>query len=142
MLSTWLLSIVGVVVLGVLIELVLSESGTSKFVKSIYAMVVLFVIISPLPKLIGQAESLQVGAPSINSELLQSINQTRKNQLEDLLEVRIGRGAVVTLDVDLNSMDFKILNVYVTGLNIDRKAAIETIKNVISVNEEDIFFYG
>lgn len=50
--SGWLLGIVGVVSLGVLIELLLPEGENSKYIKGIFAVIVIFVIVSPLPKLL------------------------------------------------------------------------------------------
>ncbi len=42
--SAWLLSIVGVVSLGVLIELLLPEGENSKYIKGIFSVIVIFVI--------------------------------------------------------------------------------------------------
>ena len=49
--SAWLISIVGVVSLGVLIEIVLPEGENSKYIRGIFSIIVIFVIISPLPKM-------------------------------------------------------------------------------------------
>ena len=49
--SGWLIGIVGVVSLGVLIEVLLPEGENSKYIKGIFSIIVIFVIISPLPKL-------------------------------------------------------------------------------------------
>ncbi|MDR0975726.1 MAG: stage III sporulation protein AF [Christensenellaceae bacterium] len=73
--SAWLLSIVGVIVVGAVLEIMLGESGISKFVKGIYGFFILFVIVSPLPKLIKQAsadlkfeiQSLEVSAPEAST---------------------------------------------------------------------------
>ena len=55
--SGWLIGIVGVVSLGVLIEVLLPEGENSKYIRGIFSIIVIFVIISPLPKLakIGRA---------------------------------------------------------------------------------------
>ena len=49
--SGWLIGIVGVVSLGVLIEVLLPEGENSKYIRGIFSIIVIFVIISPLPKL-------------------------------------------------------------------------------------------
>ena len=61
--SAWLLSIVGVVSLGVLIELLLPEGENSKYIKGIFSVIVIFVIVSPLPKLV-KGESVDWFSPS------------------------------------------------------------------------------
>lgn len=53
--SAWVLSIVGVICLGVLLEILLPEGQTSKYVKGAFSLLVIFVVIAPLPKLIKSA---------------------------------------------------------------------------------------
>ena len=52
--SSWLLSIAGVVILSVLSELVLPEGQMNKYTKVIFSFAILLVIIMPLPKLFGK----------------------------------------------------------------------------------------
>lgn len=54
--SAWLLSIVGVVSLGVLIEIIMPEGEHSKYIKGIFSLIVVFVIVSPFPKLFSEGE--------------------------------------------------------------------------------------
>ena len=61
--SGWLLGIVGVVSLGVLIELLLPEGENSKYIKGIFSVIVIFVIISPLPKLV-KSDNIDWFSPS------------------------------------------------------------------------------
>lgn len=49
--TAWLLGIVGVVSLGVLIEIIMPEGEHSKYIKGIFSIIVVFVIVSPFPKL-------------------------------------------------------------------------------------------
>ncbi|MDE5549307.1 MAG: stage III sporulation protein AF [Clostridia bacterium] len=49
--SAWLISIVGVVSLGVLIEIILPDGENTKYIRGIFSIIVIFVIISPLPKM-------------------------------------------------------------------------------------------
>ena len=49
--SAWLISIVGVVSLGVLIEIILPDGDNTKYIRGIFSIIVIFVIISPLPKM-------------------------------------------------------------------------------------------
>lgn len=53
--SAWLLSIVGVVSLGVLIEIIMPEGEHSKYIKGIFSLIVVFVIVAPFPKLFDSA---------------------------------------------------------------------------------------
>ena len=57
--SSWLLSIAGVILLSVLAELILPEGQMNKYTKVIFSFVVLLVIILPLPKLFGKDFNLE-----------------------------------------------------------------------------------
>ncbi len=46
-----MIGIVGVVSLGVLIEIVLPEGENTKYIRGIFSIIVIFVIVAPLPKM-------------------------------------------------------------------------------------------
>ena len=52
--SSWIMAIVGVSVLGVLVDLVMPNGQTKKYIKGIFAFIVVLVIISPLPNLLNK----------------------------------------------------------------------------------------
>ena len=124
--SAWLLSIVGVTVVGVLVELLLTDSPMSKFVRSIYTFFILFVIIQPLPSFFKTASfNLLSGEVPINTALVQEINHQTKTEL--------GRRAQETLAQ--NGFDNCIVTyhdngVYINAHNSTRKD-IESIINIV-----------
>ncbi|MDE6189009.1 MAG: stage III sporulation protein AF [Clostridia bacterium] len=79
--SAWLIGIVGVVSLGVLIEIILPEGENSKYIRGIFSIIVIFVIVSPLPKLLkgdfikeftGNGETSQI---EIDEEYYQAVKE-------------------------------------------------------------------
>lgn len=50
--SEWLISIVGVIALGVLLEIVIPEGQTTKYVRGAFSLLVIFVVAAPLPRLL------------------------------------------------------------------------------------------
>lgn len=50
--TEWLMSIVGVVAIGVLLDILLPSGEINKYIKGVFGIVVVFVIIIPLPKLV------------------------------------------------------------------------------------------
>ena len=50
-LGNYILSIVGIVILGVIIDIMLVEGQMQKYIKSIFVIFVIFVIIAPIPNL-------------------------------------------------------------------------------------------
>ena len=51
--SEWLIGVVGIISLGLLLEILIPEGQTSKYVKGAFSLLVIFVVISPLPKLLN-----------------------------------------------------------------------------------------
>lgn len=51
--NAWLISVLGVVALSLLLEVLTSDGSTSKYVKGAFSLLVIFVLISPLPELLG-----------------------------------------------------------------------------------------
>lgn len=85
--AKWLAPILGVIVVGVIIELITKESRLGKFIRAIYAFFVLFVIVQPLPELFGKLDFFhQDSGIQVNTELVAEINQTsRQAQIKQTL---------------------------------------------------------
>ena len=135
--SSWLLGIVGITVTGVVIELLLTDSPMSKFVRSIYAFFILFVIVQPIPAFLTNA-SVNVGvgfAP--DTALIQTINLNSAVALQRNTEDVLARAgypdAIVTIEYDKKATSFKIEKVYVNAWNITNKNADEIIQIVAAV---------
>lgn len=92
--SAWLISIVGVVSLGVLIEIILPDGENTKYIRGIFSIIVIFVIISPLPKMmkgeffkgfVGENEAqIEIDEDYYNL-MKESIHQSIIDGLEDKL---------------------------------------------------------
>lgn len=54
MFHDWIFRIVGIGAVGVLLDVLMSEGETNKYVKSIFALITVFVIVSPLPDLLNK----------------------------------------------------------------------------------------
>ncbi|MCM1306723.1 MAG: stage III sporulation protein AF [Bacteroides sp.] len=72
--SAWIMSIVGVICLGVLLEIVLPEGQTAKYVKGAFSLLVVFVIAAPLPALFKKDYkfSIDSSAFEVNEEYIAS----------------------------------------------------------------------
>jgi stage III sporulation protein AF len=51
--GAWLSGIVGIICLGLLLEIVLPEGQTTKYVRGAFSLLVILVVVAPLPKLFG-----------------------------------------------------------------------------------------
>ena len=51
--SVWIMSVVGVVCLGVLLDIIVPDGEINKYIKSVFSIVTVLVIVAPLPLLIN-----------------------------------------------------------------------------------------
>jgi hypothetical protein len=135
--STWLLSVVGVTVIGVLVELLLTDSPMSKFVRSIYAFIILFVIVRPIPGFLKSAQSGVGAGIVLDSALLQTINENScrafQRNIENALEIGGFADCIVTLDYDKSADYFKISKVYINAWDSTNKNEESIVKIVTAV---------
>lgn len=54
--TAWLLSIVGIVFLGVMVDIIAPSGKTNAFIKSIFAIFLIYVVITPIVKYIKKGE--------------------------------------------------------------------------------------
>ena len=136
----WLFPIIGVVVIGVLVELFFGDTKMGKFVRAIYSFVILFVIVQPIPKLLKEKISFFENDMmlSVNGELLEEIqggiNGANGKRVEALLERMGYSGSVVVVDGS---------SVYITVDGFVSPIAAKKIKATVaaelSVSADNIF---
>ena len=96
--ATWLGSILGVVVVGVMVELLTQNRRMGNFIRSIYGFVVLLVIVSPLPKLLKTDWWSTQTDELINMEMLHDLQQNSKQaQVIQTLHLKGYDQAIVTV---------------------------------------------
>lgn len=100
--AAWLGSILGVVVVGVIVELLTQQRRMGKFIRSIYGFIVLLVIVSPLPKML-QTEWWSANFDElVNQELLANLEQNSKQaQIKQILHAKGYDQALVTVVDDV-----------------------------------------
>ena len=67
----------GVTVIGVLVELLLTDSPMSRFVRSIYAFFILFVIVQPLPGFFRNGVTFDLKPISVNTKYIDDMTTQR-----------------------------------------------------------------
>ena len=152
--SAWVMAIAGVCVLGVLVDLILPNGQTKKYIKGIFAFVVVLVVVSPLPSLFNKDFSLsnifkENDAMVIQEDFIFKVNKDRIESLENMIEADLSeQGASeikITLSANIFTDKLKIDAVFVdlSNLVIDEKKEhidinIEIINSVIKyVNVEN-----
>lgn len=156
--SSWLLSIAGISVVSILIDMILPNGQTSKYIKGIFAFFMLFVIISPIANLLKQNISVdEIFATSqieIDNEFIYQVNRTKLSYLENQINDDFTKsnllGANCVVNGDIFEVNMQIKNVFVDFSNlvilpenehIDiRKTAKEIVLKHVEIEEEKIIF--
>lgn len=158
-LSAWILSIAGVVVLGVLVDLIVPEGRTQKYIKGIFGIVTVFVIVAPLPSLIKADLKFDFsgGAGSVvDGSYIYSEYKRKVGVMEDAAALELKKegyaGAAVSITVDSYTENMTVLNVYVNirdaviaedKRHIDKYSEVKRIvSEYLNVGGEKIIVYG
>ncbi len=159
-LSGYLLSVVGVVLLIVLIDLILPEGKISKYIKSIVSIVVVAVIVSPVAKLVNtdfDFKKLFDGGYQVDTEFLNEIDNQNIEVLCRDLEVKLSDLGYVGTQVSIvtgkseNVTIIKYIYVNLCDLVINKNEAHidyytkikESVTKLVSnIKEEQVVVYG
>ncbi|MBO5394391.1 MAG: stage III sporulation protein AF [Clostridia bacterium] len=162
--SSWILSIAGIICLSVLVELVLPDGQMNRYIKGIFSFIVVFIIISPLPKLLNKNIDISSifsyeQSFQLDEEYLYQLNLDKLNSLQSAIEKEIKTNGYenvalyINADIFNNEMQIKSVSVDLTQLVILENAEhrdIVKIKNHITtivkkhidIDEEMIMYDG
>lgn len=153
----WILSIVGMAFLGVVIETIIPNGKLNMFIKSMFALFLLFIIVSPLPKIFNQSISFDTSFDyeedvsflnKLNEKKLENYELSIKEQL-----IALGISNInIQFEADTTKSDFKVQKIYVDVCNIvlndvDKHINItDTILKVVTstlgITDKEVIIYG
>lgn len=156
--SSWILSITGIIVVTLLVEIILPNGKTNKLIKSIIGIFSIFVIISPLKKF--DIDSLDLTAVfqseiKIDTNFIDNRNKEKivayEKLIEDTLTQNGYKNTIILLKGAFDGeklifenafVDLRDLVLLEDSLNINKYTKIiAIIKKVITIEEEKIVFY-
>lgn len=156
--TAWILSIAGVTILSVAVDLILPSGQTAKYIKNIFAFVMILVIISPLPALIkgnfNVNDIFESEEIVLQEDYIYQVNRDKLTALEEeitsSLEEKGIKNVVVTINADIFQIEMKILevNVDLSDLVIDENSGHIDIEKAITevvdrlVGEEVIIIFN
>ena len=152
--TNWILSIVGMVFIGVILEAVIPDGKTNAFIKAIFSIIFMVVVISPIINLFGKDNVFDF------SEILKPTSEVVEQNEHELMELKFIienhlidngiHGVEVKVKGYSSNNDLKIeqINVNLSNLiinkkdeHIDKYKLITTlIKEKVEVNEEQIVY--
>ncbi|MGN1227948.1 MAG: stage III sporulation protein AF [Christensenellales bacterium] len=157
--TIWLLSVVGIVILGVLIDVILPEGSINKYIKAVFAFVVILVIISPLTKLnsvdVSLENLLNQSEMQLDEDYIFSLNKKILDQLNTNIIRDASKYGLNNVEVEfvseIDSFQLKIneVNIFLYNLVIDKnyehidkyQILYDIVKTYIKIDKEKINFY-
>lgn len=140
-LSAWVLSIVGIVVLTLMVDIIIPEGKTGKYIKGVFAMLTVFVIAMPLPKIFNSEFDLeeflqQNTSASADYDVLENIYYMRLERLEQKIITSAEREGIKNMEVKINALNNNSF-VEIQSIEINLKNVVIEEKNP-NINIVDI----
>lgn len=147
----WIMSIVGVVVIGVLIDVLTPEGESNKYIKGVYALIVVLVIASPIAKALKSDIDFSKyfdSAFQTDSIFVDYVNDDRKDddeqKIANSLKLRGYENAqVVIFERTGNIYGIDRVNVDITLCSQTKEKCEEEIKEIVkkTVNCNEVRVY-
>ena len=152
--TSWLLGIIGVIFLGVLLDIMYPNGKTNAYCKSIFGIFAVAIIITPVINF--SINDLSLDSDFVSEELVVSINASKANYYKlkienDLIDNEI-EGVFVEIQGNTEENVFNIENIYVDTSdivltkNLTNINKYEVITNLIldsiDIEKERIIIYG
>ncbi len=155
--TEWILSLIGMAFLGVVIETILPNGKLNTFIKSVFALFLLFVIVKPLPKIFNKDLSINTDYNyEEDSNFLINLNQKKIENYEISILNQLKNEGIsnvnIEFEADTTSSDLKIQKVYIDICNIvlnnsDKHINItdtilKIVTNTLNVSDKEVIIYG
>ncbi|MDD4110138.1 MAG: stage III sporulation protein AF [Clostridia bacterium] len=155
--SAWIMSIAGISVISVLVDLMMPNGQTKKYIKGVFAFIIVFIIISPIPALINKEiniDDIFQEEIELQDEYIYQINRDRLDSFEDLIVKDLEKKGISGVDLNINAniftSDMKInaifvdLSQVVINENMSHIDINELVKSsilkYITIEEDNIIF--
>lgn len=162
--SSWIVSIAGIVCISVIVELILPDGQMNKYIKGIMAFLITLVIILPLPKLLNSDKDYSNifnydESINVDENYLYQLNLDKLNSLQNDIEKdveKLGYENVkiyISADIFDSQMSFSSITVDISGLVITNNAEHKNISKIkkditsiilshVNLDEEVILYDG
>lgn len=133
----WVVTVAGVAILSVLCDVILPEGQTRKYVKTVFGIVVSFVIIQPIVGLLGGDTLFQFEYASlveVQSDYLDNVsNRQNKNAIQNLSAI-LSKNGIDVQSVDVNNAESSVIIVLNKGYSKSDDAVVQQVAGVYFYN--------
>lgn len=135
--SAWVMSILGIVIIGTIVDLLLSKSRLKNFIRSIFATVYILVIITPLPSIVKNGFDMDfsdlVGDIQIDDDFVGFSERQKVIALEKAIESAFDEEGISKLSVKAD-VEFESGNFTVKRITVDLTDSVIN-ENLANINK-------
>lgn len=133
---SWLLGLVGVVLLSVLADVLLPSGQTNKYIKGIFSLLVILTLITPIIKLKNADFNISdiIGGDeiAIDNDFISEVSDREVTALESRIEKELDNRGIKTEKVVLTISDGNINSITSVSVRISEIDDADTVKRVVS----------
>lgn len=149
-LTDYLLSLVGIVILSIIIDLILPSGQVNKYIKSIFSFIFIFVLVSPIPKLLNGEFNFnnifQSSSTELNENYLNNLKQEQADKLMESLNKQFEERGFYGLDIlvtyNSDNLIFEIQKIFVDLTNLVLNENNQHINKYTTIKDLLIEFTG
>ncbi len=132
--SEWIISIVGVIMLGVLLEIVLPDGKTAKYVRGAFSLLIVLAIAAPLPRLFKtDFKSSADASVKTDGAYVAEIYGKYAERLGVALEERLDEEGIDAV-VSVRIYDGEIEHIKLLVASEQSSAAIEAVRKRLNID--------
>lgn len=148
----WILSIVGIVFIGVILDIILPEGKTSKFIKHVFSIFLMFVVITPITKLSINKNwfnnDVVVDSNFIYETNIQKVEALTETIKQELNKAGIQNSQVVIYsnvfseDLIINSVYVDLNSSNITVTNEIKNKVVSVVTSILNISDSEVNVYG
>ena len=147
--TSYILSIVGIVLLGVIVDLIFVDGQVKKYVRSIYVLFIIFTLVAPLPKFFDNLKNGDFSLPTSEIKVEQSyidiVLEQRNQAMQKIIKKAFEEKGYQDIEVQVSGVYeqfYEVDKITISTRNmqekLQRKTIVEVVKSVIKIDEEAI----
>lgn len=157
--SVWIISIAGVCLLSVLLDLMMPEGKMGACIKNVFSYAIVLVVIVPLPNIFKGNFNLDNVFKEVDFEIqdtyIYNVNQAKLDKWNEDINNGLNDkgiyGAVVSISANIFDLNMEINAVYVDLYNVvisDKNSninikteVISVVINIVNISKDKVIFY-
>ena len=156
--SSWVLSIAGVVVLSILFDLFVPDGKLNSCIKTIFNFVIIIVVITPIPELLNKdfdtSTMFSNSQVVLQEDYIYQLNRDKLTMLETTMEETLSSEGYKNIDISISAnifvIEMKIETIFVDlgnlviqqkdeNINI-KNEVVKCITSIVTISKENIVF--